>query len=133
MYKVKSKYYFQISISIFHELYVLSYKYNETLGFIMNLINISLNNSNNFVFLDNIQRRYPLVSVLHPSEEYTSKTCSKCGSQHPTLGRSNTFICPNLNCQQIFDRDVNSGLNILLKTLTETTNVVLKEFSMGNH
>jgi transposase len=83
--------------------------------------------------LDNMQRRYPLVSVLHPTEEYTSKTCSNCGSQHPTLGRSKTFICPNPNCQRIFDRDVNSGLNILLKTLTETTNVVLKEFSLGNH
>jgi transposase len=75
--------------------------------------------------LKNMQRRFPSCSVIIPTEEFTSKTCSHCGCLHQTLGRNKTFQCPNPTCQQIFDRDVNASLNILLKTLTEATSVAL--------
>ena len=69
--------------------------------------------------LKHLQRLYPSSSLIIPTEEYTSKTCSHCGTQNPGLGRSKIFNCPNPTCQKIFDRDVNSGLNILLKVKTE--------------
>lgn len=69
--------------------------------------------------LKNMSNRYPRCRILNPSEEYTSRTCSRCGSLHPKF-QSKTFCCLNANCQQIFDRDVNASLNILLKTLTES-------------
>ena len=75
--------------------------------------------------LNDKRRFYPESNVINPTEEYTSKTCSHCGGQHPTLGANKTFLCPNPQCQRIFDRDVNASYNILLKTLTETTEVVL--------
>jgi transposase len=75
--------------------------------------------------LKNKQRFYPKSQLIIPSEEYTSMTCSHCGCEHKTLGRNKTFLCPNPTCQRIFDRDVNASFNILLKTLTETTDVVL--------
>ena len=74
--------------------------------------------------LKNLQRWYPATNLVIPTEEYTSKTCSQCGSQHPTLGSNKIFHCPNPKCQQILDRDVNGSLNILIKVLTESTNKV---------
>lgn len=83
--------------------------------------------------LKNMQRRYPLCSVINPPEDYTSMTCSCCGCLNHNLGKSKTFICPNLKCQQIIDRDVNASLNILLKLLTETTSVVLRSDVGSQH
>jgi len=75
--------------------------------------------------LKNKQRAYRESRLIIPTEEYTSKTCSNCGCLHPTLGTNKTFVCPNKECHRIFDRDVNASKNILLKTMTETTSVVL--------
>lgn len=71
------------------------------------------------------QRLYPSTRLIIPQEDYTTMTCSSCGCLHRKIGRSKTYICQNNKCQKIFDRDVNSGKNILLKLLTETTSVVL--------
>jgi len=69
--------------------------------------------------LINKQREYPETHLLIPTEEYTSKTCSKCGHIHQHLGTNKEFLCPENDCRMIMDRDVNGAFNILLKTLTE--------------
>ena len=53
------------------------------------------------------------------TEEYTSKTCGRCGELNDTLGSSKTFKCPS--CKLIIDRDINGSRNILIKYLTETS------------
>ena len=50
-------------------------------------------------------------------EEYTSKTCSCCGSLNTKLGSSKIFNCPS--CKVILDRDENGARNILLKSCME--------------
>jgi putative transposase len=57
-------------------------------------------------------------SIVHNvTEEYTSKTCSKCGHVHHKLGGNKKFNCPN--CGQKIDRDWNGAINILNKSLHE--------------
>jgi putative transposase len=57
-------------------------------------------------------------SVVHNiTEEYTSKTCSKCGHVHHKLGGNKKFNCPN--CGHKIDRDWNGAINILNKSLHE--------------
>jgi putative transposase len=55
------------------------------------------------------------TKVREITEEYTSKTCSKCGHIHPKLGGNKKFVCPN--CGHKIDRDGNGSINIFLKTL----------------
>lgn len=57
--------------------------------------------------------------VVDVTEEYTSKTCSKCGNIHTKLGGNKTFKCPE--CGHILDRDFNGAFNILLKALRDTS------------
>jgi putative transposase len=57
--------------------------------------------------------------VVDVTEEYTSKTCSKCGHIHTKLGGSKKFKCPE--CGHILDRDLNGAFNILLKALRDTS------------
>jgi putative transposase len=59
--------------------------------------------------------------VVDVTEEYTSKTCSKCGQVHSKLGGNKTFKCPNPECNHIMDRDKNGAFNILLKALRDTS------------
>ena len=47
------------------------------------------------------------------TEEYTSKTCSKCGEINEKLGGKKIFKCEK--CQLQIDRDFNGAINILLK------------------
>lgn len=54
--------------------------------------------------------------VILVTEEYTSKTCSKCGQIHNRLGGNKKFICPN--CSHKIDRDANGSINIFLKTIS---------------
>ncbi|MEG3845742.1 transposase [Microcoleus sp. herbarium19] len=58
-------------------------------------------------------------TVVDVTEEYTSKTCSKCGHIHTKLGGSKKFKCPE--CGHILDRDLNGAFNILLKALRDTS------------
>jgi len=62
-------------------------------------------------------REYPWCQVVMCTEEYTSKTCGKCGYIHKKLGGSKEFCCPQ--CKINLDRDVNGARNILLKYLTK--------------
>ena len=58
-------------------------------------------------------------NVVDVTEEYTSKTCSKCGHIHTKLGGSKKFKCPE--CGHTLDRDLNGAFNILLKALRDTS------------
>ncbi len=60
--------------------------------------------------------------VVDVTEEYTSKTCTKCGKIHPTLGGSKIFSCKS--CGNTLPRDFNGALGIMLKALRDTSSVV---------
>ena len=54
--------------------------------------------------------------IYEVPEDYTSKTCSNCGSLKTEL-KGRTYNCKC--CNKIFDRDINASKNIMLKYLTE--------------
>jgi transposase len=56
------------------------------------------------------------VKVIETTEEYTSKTCGKCGRVNGELGSSKIFKCSE--CLYETDRDFNGARNILLKNLS---------------
>jgi putative transposase len=59
--------------------------------------------------------------VIHDvTEEYTSKTCSKCGHVHEKLGGNKKFKCPS--CGHSLPRDWNGAINIFIKSLNDLTN-----------
>ena len=55
-------------------------------------------------------------NVIVNGEEYTTKTCGKCGLLNQTIGSKKIFKC---SCGLLIDRDINGSRNILLKYLTE--------------
>ncbi len=57
--------------------------------------------------------------LVRVTEEYTSKTCTKCGHVHTKLGGNKKFICPN--CGYEIKRDFNGALGIFFKALWDTT------------
>jgi putative transposase len=57
--------------------------------------------------------------VVDVTEEYTSKTCVRCGYVHTKLGASKKFKC--LECSHELDRDMNGAFGIMLKALSDTT------------
>ncbi len=57
--------------------------------------------------------------LVRITEEYTSKTCTKCGHVHKKLGSSKIFKCPE--CGYEIPRDFNGALGIFLKALWDTT------------
>ena len=65
---------------------------------------------------------YGKKRILFPSEEYTSKTCTRCGVIKNNLGSAKIFKC--CSCGLVIDRDVNGSRNILLKTSNELSKVV---------
>jgi len=58
---------------------------------------------------------YKYCKVVEVTEEYTSKTCGKCGNLHESLGSSKNYTCKK--CKLEIDRDVNGARNIMIKTL----------------
>jgi len=67
--------------------------------------------------------------VVDVTEEYTSKTCSKCGHIHKKLGGNKRFTCPS--CGHKLDRDLNGAFNILLKALRDTSQAgILTDFQV---
>jgi putative transposase len=58
-------------------------------------------------------------TVIDLTEEFTSKTCTRCGYVHQKLGGSKVFKCPN--CGHTLLRDFNGAFGILLKALSDTT------------
>lgn len=57
-------------------------------------------------------------------EDYTSKTCGKCGWINNGLGSGITFKCTH--CDGVFHRDINGARNILLKNTKEKIKINLK-------
>ncbi|NEP48587.1 MAG: transposase [Moorea sp. SIO3C2] len=57
--------------------------------------------------------------VVDVTEEYTSKTCTKCGQIHRKLGGSKKFVCPE--CGHRIGRDHNGAFGIFLKALRDTS------------
>ena len=55
--------------------------------------------------------------VIICGEEYTSKTCTRCGFINNSLGGSKVFKCPQ--CALCIDRDHNGARNILLKNASQ--------------
>ena len=67
--------------------------------------------------------------VVDVTEEYTSKTCSKCGHIHKKLGGNKRFTCTN--CGHKLDRDLKGAFNILLKALRDTSKAgILTDFQV---
>jgi len=56
--------------------------------------------------------------VLIVDEAYTTKTCGRCGWEHPSLGGSEIFKCGGSSCELKMDRDIHAARNILIKHLT---------------
>jgi putative transposase len=63
--------------------------------------------------------------VIDVTEEFTSKTCTRCGHVHQKLGGSKIFKCPE--CGHTLNRDFNGALGIMLKALSDTTFTVVKD------
>ncbi|CAD6888915.1 unnamed protein product [Tilletia laevis] len=63
------------------------------------------------------QRLMDKMHYLEVPEDYTSRTCSECGTDHPGLGGNSTFACPSEQCRMRADRDVNAAKNIFIKWL----------------
>lgn len=57
--------------------------------------------------------------LVRVTEEYTSKTCTRCGHIHRKLGGNKKFKCPN--CGYEIKRDFNRSLGIFLKAMWDTT------------
>jgi putative transposase len=62
--------------------------------------------------------KYGSVLIRH-TEEYTSKTCSRCGHVHPTLGGRKVFRCTH--CGNCLPRDFNGALGNFFKALWDST------------
>lgn len=56
--------------------------------------------------------------VITGSEAYTSKSCTKCGHIHQSLGGSKTFKCPS--CGHTLPRDMNGALGFMFRALRDT-------------
>jgi putative transposase len=68
--------------------------------------------------LEHLCNRYG-SKLVRVTEEYTSKTCTKCGHVHRQLGGKKKFKCPE--CGYEMPRDFNGALGIFLKALWDTT------------
>jgi putative transposase len=53
--------------------------------------------------------------IVFVNPHNTSKRCSKCGEINEKLKDEELFICPNSECDNELDRDVNAAKNILWK------------------
>jgi len=58
-------------------------------------------------------------TVVEVTEEYTSKTCTRCGHIHVKLGGAKKFKCRE--CGHTLPRDFNGAFGIMLKALSDTT------------
>jgi putative transposase len=68
--------------------------------------------------LEHLCNRYG-SKLVRITEEYTSKTCTKCGHVHRKLGSSKNFKCPH--CGYEIPRDFNGAVGIFLKAMWDTT------------
>ena len=57
--------------------------------------------------------------VIDVTEEFTSKTCTKCGRIHTKLGGNKVFKCPE--CGHEINRDFNGAVLLLRSALRDTS------------
>ena len=62
-------------------------------------------------------RETPWCKVIFTTEEYTSKTCGRCGELNHNLGGKKEFSCNS--CKTVIDRDYNGARGIALLVLTK--------------
>lgn len=62
-------------------------------------------------------KEYPWCRVVICQEDYTSKTCGRCGWIYKKLGSRKQYDCKK--CGLSIERDINGARNILIKYLTE--------------
>jgi len=62
--------------------------------------------------------KYGTILIRH-TEEYTSKTCIRCGQVHAKLGGNKRFKCPS--CNLTIARDFNGAFGNFLKALWDAT------------
>lgn len=62
--------------------------------------------------LSNVVELIDGCQYKEPTEEYTSKTCTRCGLSN-NVGSSETYKC--IKCGLILDRDINGARNIYIK------------------
>ena len=72
--------------------------------------------------------RMKYSAVYDCTEEYTSKTCSRCGELNNSLGCSRVFKCHH--CALNIDRDINGARNITIKIFKEFDSLPM-ELYMG--
>jgi putative transposase len=61
------------------------------------------------------------TTVLNVTEEFTSKTCTRCGHVQTRLGGSKVFHCPS--CGLTLSRDWNGAFGIFLKALRDNASI----------
>lgn len=86
----------------------LTKKLNRTSNF--NILNLQ-----HYAFKERLRLKCSELDskLIDCTEEYTSKTCTRCGEMNDNLGSSETFKCSG--CKLVIDRDVNGARNIYLK------------------
>ncbi len=57
------------------------------------------------------------TNIIVATEEYTSKTCGKCGEIDEKLGSKKVFNCKK--CKYKIDRDYNGARNLLISVCTK--------------
>ena len=88
--------------------------------------NISKKTARQMLLLGHYQFRQRLIAKARETgtkvevvtEEYTTKTCGRCGNIHAKIGSNKTFVCPNVECKAEYDRDFNAARNIFIKFLS---------------
>jgi putative transposase len=70
------------------------------------------------LFLDH-QAKLTGSTVVKGSEAYSSKTCTKCGHIHQSLGGSKVFKCKS--CGNTLPRDFNGALGFMLRALRDSS------------
>lgn len=80
-----------------------------------------------FKFREHMKNKFSEYSKLDKlvicTEEYTTKTCTKCGQINDNVGGADTFICVSPSCGLRINRDINGARNILIKCSTNNKKV----------
>ena len=64
-------------------------------------------------------REHRRCRVVIVREDYTSKTCGRCGMINKSLGGAETYRCRSRTCGYVAGRGTSAARNILLRYLTE--------------
>lgn len=80
-------------------------------------LNRQINDLKFYVFKQRLKYKAKVLhkKVVFVNEAYTTQGCSKCGNLWKYIGCSKIYSC--INCKSIYDRDINSAKNILMKGL----------------